>query len=189
MTKNSAGSPSHPGVKPATRFVTGGRDPPAFHGFVNPPVVHASTVLYPTVDDYLRAPRPLHLRPARHAHVRGVRRRAGRDRRAAMRGRRAAAVRACGRSRSRCSRCSQAGDHVLVTDNVYGPTRKFCDTVLSRSGVTTTYFDPLIGGGIAALMQPNTRAVYRRVAGLAHRSRCRTFPRSPRRRMRAAPSC
>src|SRR5262245_20078432 len=58
MTKNSPGGPKHPpavkhpGVKPATRFVTGGRDPQAFHGFVNPPVVHASTVLYPTVDDY-----------------------------------------------------------------------------------------------------------------------------------------
>ena len=52
MTKNSPGGPSHPGVKPATRFVTGGRDPHAFHGFVNPPVVHASTVLYPTVDDF-----------------------------------------------------------------------------------------------------------------------------------------
>ncbi len=49
---------------------------------------------------------------------------------------------------------------MLVTDNVYGPTRHFCDTVLKRYGVTTTYFDPLIGSGIAALMQPNTRAVY-----------------------------
>ena len=88
--------PPHPGVKPATRFVTGGRDPHGFHGFVNPPVVHASTVLYPTVDDYRGAPRPLYLRPARHAHVGGVRGRAGRDRRAAMRRRGAAAVRAGG---------------------------------------------------------------------------------------------
>src|SRR5690349_3124863 len=52
MTKNAPESPPHPGVKLPTRFVTGGRDPQAFHGFVNPPVVHASTVLYPTVDDY-----------------------------------------------------------------------------------------------------------------------------------------
>ena len=85
-------------------------------------------------------------------------------------------------------RC-KAGDHVLVTDNVYRPTRKFCDSVLSRYGVTTTYYDPLIGGGIAALMQPNTRAVYRGVAGLAHRSRCRTCRRSPTPRTRAARSC
>ena len=49
---------------------------------------------------------------------------------------------------------------MLVTDTVYRPTRKFCDDVLTRFGVTTTYYDPLVGAGIAALMQPNTRAVY-----------------------------
>ena len=59
----------------------------------------------------------------------------------------------------------QAGDHVLVTDSAYGPTRKFCDSVLTRYGVTTTYYDPLIGGGIAALMQPNTRAVFTEAPG------------------------
>ena len=41
-----------------------------------------------------------------------------------------------------------------------GPTRNFCDQILKRLGVTTTYYDPLIGAGIAALMQPNTRAVF-----------------------------
>jgi cystathionine beta-lyase len=55
---------------------------------------------------------------------------------------------------------AQAGDHVLVADSVYLPTRKFCDDVLARYGVATTYYDPLVGAGIAALMQPNTRAVY-----------------------------
>jgi cystathionine beta-lyase len=49
---------------------------------------------------------------------------------------------------------------VLVTDNAYEPTRKFCDSVLSSHGVAVTYFDPMIGGGIAALMQSNTRAVF-----------------------------
>ena len=38
-------------IKPDTRLVTAGRDPQANHGFVNPPVYHASTVLYPTADD------------------------------------------------------------------------------------------------------------------------------------------
>jgi cystathionine beta-lyase/cystathionine gamma-synthase len=47
-----------------------------------------------------------------------------------------------------------------VTDSVYGPTRNFCDTILSRYGITTTYYDPRIGGDIAALMKPNTRAVF-----------------------------
>jgi cystathionine beta-lyase len=56
--------------------------------------------------------------------------------------------------------CLQAGDHVLVTDSVYGPTRRFCQRTLARFGVETTFYDPLIGAGIAALMKPNTRAVY-----------------------------
>ena len=59
----------------------------------------------------------------------------------------------------------KSGDHVLVTDSAYGPTRTFCDTVLTRFGVTTTYYDPLIGAGIAALMQPNTRAVFTEAPG------------------------
>ena len=53
-----------------------------------------------------------------------------------------------------------AGDHVLVTDACYGPTRIFCDRTLKRLGVKTDYYDPLIGAGIEALMKPNTKAVY-----------------------------
>ena len=53
-----------------------------------------------------------------------------------------------------------AGDHLLVTDSVYQPTRKLCDSLLERYGVTTTYYDPMIGAGIGALIQPNTRAVF-----------------------------
>jgi cysteine-S-conjugate beta-lyase len=53
-----------------------------------------------------------------------------------------------------------AGDHVLVNDSAYSPTRTFCDQILTRLGVTTTYYDPLIGSGIGELLRPNTRAVY-----------------------------
>ncbi len=56
--------------------------------------------------------------------------------------------------------CTRAGDHVLVTDSCYGPTRRLCDRTLARYGVETTYYDPLIGAGIAQLMRPNTRVVY-----------------------------
>lgn len=56
--------------------------------------------------------------------------------------------------------CVKAGDHALVTDSCYGPTRRFCDHTLARFGVETTYFDPLVGEGIAALMRPNTRLLY-----------------------------
>jgi cystathionine beta-lyase len=52
------------------------------------------------------------------------------------------------------------GDHLLMTDSVYGPARRFCDFELKRFGVETTYYDPEIGAGIAALIKPNTRVVY-----------------------------
>lgn len=54
----------------------------------------------------------------------------------------------------------QAGDHVLITDSVYGPTRTFAETVLSRFGITAEFYDPLIGDGIAGLLRPNTRLVF-----------------------------
>jgi cystathionine beta-lyase len=51
------------------------------------------------------------------------------------------------------------GDELLAPDNVYGPTRKFCDTILKRLGVKTRYYDPLISSGIAQLIGDNTRAI------------------------------
>ncbi|HSS26346.1 MAG TPA: cystathionine beta-lyase [Usitatibacter sp.] len=56
--------------------------------------------------------------------------------------------------------CVKAGDHVLVTDSAYSPTRRFCERTLARFGVQTTFYDPTIGAGIEALMRPNTRLVY-----------------------------
>lgn len=54
----------------------------------------------------------------------------------------------------------KAGDHLLVVDTVYGPTRAFCDGLLSRNGVETTYYDPMIGADIAGLIRDNTRAIF-----------------------------
>ena len=53
-----------------------------------------------------------------------------------------------------------AGDHLLATDAAYQPARIYCDTILKRMGVETTYYDPAIGAGVEALMRPNTRAVF-----------------------------
>lgn len=53
-----------------------------------------------------------------------------------------------------------AGDHLLVTDSCYGPTRTFCDKTLKRFGVETTYYAPRIGAEIESLVRPNTRAVF-----------------------------
>ena len=51
------------------------------------------------------------------------------------------------------------GDDLLVPDSVYGPTRKFCDTMLKRLGIATRYYDPLVGAGIHDLLLENTRAI------------------------------
>lgn len=56
--------------------------------------------------------------------------------------------------------CLKAGDHLLMVDSVYEPTRNFCDGTLARFGVETTYYDPLIGSGIADLMKPNTTVIF-----------------------------
>lgn len=52
------------------------------------------------------------------------------------------------------------GDHVLVSDSVYAPTRKLCDGMLQRFGVETTYYDPAVGARIAELIRPNTRVIF-----------------------------
>ena len=54
---------------------------------------------------------------------------------------------------------AKAGDHVLVADNVYGPARGFCDSVLARYGVEVAYFDPMIGEAVGELMRDNTTVV------------------------------
>lgn len=54
----------------------------------------------------------------------------------------------------------RAGDHLLVVDTVYGPARELCDGVLARLGVSTEYYDPLVGGGIADLIRPNTSGIF-----------------------------
>ena len=54
---------------------------------------------------------------------------------------------------------TQAGDHVLVTDAVYGPTRRFCNNHLARLGVEVTYYDPLLGAAIEQLFSGPTRAI------------------------------
>src|SRR3954452_16298716 len=51
------------------------------------------------------------------------------------------------------------GDELLVTDSAYGPTRKFCETILKRLGIAARYFDPLIGAEIAQMIGEKTRAI------------------------------
>jgi hypothetical protein len=148
-----------PSVRPATRFVTGGRDPFAQHGYVNPPVYHASTLLYRSAEDYLA-----HRSRYQYGRRGTPTSEALSDAIAELEGPACAGVALLPSGLAACSvalmAMLKAGDHILVTDNVYQPTRIFCDGNLSRQGVSTTYYDPLIGSGIASLFKPNTRAIY-----------------------------
>jgi cysteine-S-conjugate beta-lyase len=159
MTKKTEGGPPRPPLKPVTRLVAGGRDAAGNHGFVNPPVYHASTVLYPTAEDFLaRRARYLYGRrgtPTSEALEDALR---------ALEGPDCAGVALLPSGLAAISTTLlavlSAGDHLLVTDSAYQPTRRFCDSVLRRNGIATTYYDPLIGGEIAELIKPNTRAVF-----------------------------
>jgi cystathionine beta-lyase len=159
MTKKTEVEVSQHPLRPATRLVLGGRDSVQNHGFVNPPVYHASTVLYPTAQDFL-ARRSRYLYGRRGTPTSEALENALRE----LEGPQCAGVSLLPSGLAAISTAFLsvlgAGDHLLVTDNAYQPTRKFCDQVLARYGITTSYYDPLIGSDIAALMQPNTRAVY-----------------------------
>jgi cysteine-S-conjugate beta-lyase len=151
-------SKDDPPLKPETALVTSGRDTKAQKGFVNPPVVHGSTVLYPTAED-LHAHRG-EFQYGRHGTPTT---RALQDALMALEGPNCAGV---GLAPSGLAAISttllavlKAGDHLLVCDNSYRPTRNFCNGLLARYGVETTYYDPLIGAGIAGLFKSNTRAV------------------------------
>jgi cystathionine beta-lyase len=145
-------------LKMETALVTAGRDTKAQRGFVNPPVVHGSTVLYPTAED-LHAHRG-EFRYGRHGTPTT---KALQEALMALEGPQCAGVSIAPSGLSAITTALLAvlksGDHLLVCDNVYRPTRNFCDGFLSRYGVQTTYFDPLVGSNINQLFKPNTKAV------------------------------
>ena len=160
MTSDKRDQPSPPPApRTATRLVSGGRDPLANHGFVNPPVYHASTVLYRSAADYLAA-RGRYLYGRRGTPTSE----ALQDALAGLEGGNCAGVALLPSGLAAVSTALLsvlgAGDHVLVTDSAYLPTRQLCDSLLVRYGIRTTYYDPLLGGRIAALLEPNTRAVF-----------------------------
>jgi cysteine-S-conjugate beta-lyase len=151
-------------MKDETLLVTGGREPENHQGAVNPPIYRASTILYPSVEAF-EAPRQL----------RGVYYGRGgvpttfalEDAIAALEGAAGAVVTGSGKTAIAQALLTflEAGDHLLMVDTAYAPTRQFCDRVLSRFGVETTYYDPLIGGGIETLIRPPTKVVFLEAPG------------------------
>jgi len=151
-------------LQPATRLVTAGRDPQAHFGFVNPPVYHASTVLYPSAAD-ITAHRARYTYGRRGTPTTEALEQAIME----LEGPACAAVSLLPSGLAAISTALlaavSAGDHLLVTDTAYRPTRTFCDSVLKRLGVETTYYDPAVGADIVKLFKPNTRAVFTEAPG------------------------
>jgi len=146
----------------ATDVVLAGRAPFKFEGFVNTPIFRGSTVLSPTVDQFLGH---------KGRYVYGRRGTPTTDALAEaltqLEGGAGVVLTPSGLSAITTAILSvvKTGDHVLVTDSAYNPTRNFCNTALAKLGVETTYYDPVIGSGIETLFKPNTRAVFLEAPG------------------------
>jgi cystathionine beta-lyase len=144
-------------MKKATKLVTVGRDPAANHGIVNPPVYHASTILFRSAEafrnrnqEYVYGRRGTPTSTALETAV------------AEIEGGHACCLTSSGLA-AICTALmafTRPGDHVLIADTVYRPTRNFADTMLARIGVTVEYYDPLIGAGIADLLRDETTVVF-----------------------------
>src|SRR3569623_848542 len=170
MSSNSGGK--RPGSLPVadksrawrdrTKLTHAGNSPFDNHGIVNPPVFHASTVLYRTVEELRfkeRAPFE-HVTygrtgtPTSWAFEEAVAALEEADRAIAM-------PSGLGAIAGALYSFLKAGDHVLMTDTAYFPTRKLCDLQLARIGVSTTYYDPMVtADALEKLIQENTRVIY-----------------------------
>lgn len=144
------------GLKSRTRLVHSGREPAEQFGFVNMPAYRGSTVIFPTVAD---------LRNRNARFVYGTK---GTPSTEALETAWSELAGAAGTALAPTGLAAitlalmtavKAGDHLLVTDSAYRPTRNFCDHYLAKMGVETSYYDPHAGANIAALMRPNTAAV------------------------------
>tara|TARA_R100000005_G_scaffold96354_2_gene82641 strand:- start:3637 stop:4815 length:1179 start_codon:yes stop_codon:yes gene_type:complete len=151
-------------MKDETKLVVAGRDPEANFGIVNVPVYHASTVLFPTVEsrEAAHAARANGERLVSYGRLGTPTTWSLEDAVAQLEGGYRSQVFPSGMAACAGAILAfvKAGDHVLMTDSVYGPVRGFCDKFLKRFGVTVTYYDPLIGAGIKELIRPETRVVY-----------------------------
>tara|TARA_Y100000588_G_scaffold354002_1_gene407865 strand:+ start:170 stop:1324 length:1155 start_codon:yes stop_codon:yes gene_type:complete len=150
-------------MKDNTIVTHAGNRPFENHGIVNPPVYHASTVLSETLEQRIDRSK---------AKVRYGR--AGTPTTFALEDAMSALEQAHGTILASSGLAAitmalsafvQTGDHILVTDSTYTPTRNFCNQTLSRLGVETEYFDPLTGSGITELIRENTRLVWTECPG------------------------
>ncbi len=147
---------------PNTRLGHGGNDPMEYYGFVNPPVVRASTVLFPDARTLIAEDQKYnygtHGTPTTDALCEAI---------SGLEGAAGTVLVPSGLAAISVPMLTflSAGDHVLITDSVYGPTRRFANEVLPRMGVSVEYFDPLLGADIARRLRPETRVVFLETPG------------------------
>jgi cystathionine beta-lyase len=142
-----------------TELIHAGRDPRQYHGLVNTPVYRGSTVLFPTLDALENATRRPHEgvyygrfgTPTHHALQRAI---------SELEGAHGTVLASSGLGAIHLALTSflRAGDHVLVADSVYQPTRWLCDGLLARLGIEATYFDPALAD-LSAHFRKNTRVL------------------------------
>lgn len=145
-----------------TRLSHIGNDPSDYHGFVNPPVVHASTVLFPNA-------KAMETRAQKYTY--GTRGTPTTDALCEaideLEGSAGTILVPSGLAAVTVPFLAflSSGDHVLIVDSVYTPTRHFCDTMLTRMGVEVDYYDPEVGAGIEQMIKPNTKLVHTEAPG------------------------
>jgi cystathionine beta-lyase len=153
----------NPPLRRDTLLTHVGGSPTDRHGAVNPPVYRASTILFPTVAEWeasrVHANRFKVLRygqlgtPTTFALEEAI---------AALEGGYRAMLLPSGLAAATTVLLAllKSGDHLLMTDSAYQPTRHFAKVILARYGITTTFYDPCIGAGIESLMRPETRVIF-----------------------------
>jgi len=143
--------------RPETRLTSVGRKSKEHFGVVNTPVYRASTILYPDVVSLEARDRPYTYGRSGTPTVESLE-----EVVTALEGAAKTVLVPSGLNAVATSLLAvcTAGDHVLMTDSCYAPSRAFCDKTLKRFGIETTYYDPLVGSGIASLFRTNTKAVF-----------------------------
>ncbi len=138
-----------------------GRDPETFHGAVNTPVYHASTILVDCLETYEDPTRRGKKGEVFYGRYGTPTTFALEDTVAALEGGHGTVAVSSGLGAIACALLAfiEPGDHILVSDSAYLPTRKLCDGLLRRLGVETSYFDPRLGTDIAGLLRPGTRLI------------------------------
>ncbi|MDA9556497.1 cystathionine beta-lyase [Vibrio sp.] len=145
-----------------TKFITAGRDPKWTNGVVNPSVQRASTVVFNSVADKKKATINRANKTLFYGRRGTTTHFALQDAMVEVEGGAGCALYPCGAAAISNAILSfvETGDHVLMVDTCYEPTRDFCDVILKKMGIETTYYDPLIGEGIRDLIKPNTKILF-----------------------------